>query len=79
MGSGQDAATAEMETLREEHGGEDGLLVEAMGNGQKITKAGLNTRIKELAKKNADNTEEWAMLGRYKKLMAEKRQRPKRQ
>ena len=60
-----------METLREEHGGEYGLLVEAMGNGQKITKAGLNVRIKELGKKNADNAEEWAMLARYKKLMAE--------
>ncbi|WLE95206.1 MAG: type I restriction-modification system subunit M [Candidatus Electrothrix communis] len=69
--SGLDSATAKMEALREEHNGEDGLLVEAMSDGQKITKAGLNARIKELGKKNADNAEEWAMLAQYKKLMAE--------
>ena len=33
--------------------GEDGLLVEAMGNGQKVSKAGLNARIKELAERYA--------------------------
>ncbi len=69
--SRQDSTTAEMETLREEQSGEDGLLVEAMSDGQKITKGGLNARIKELGKKNADNAEEWVVLARYKKLMAE--------
>jgi type I restriction enzyme M protein len=69
--SRQDSATAEMEALREEHSGEDGLLVEAMSDGQKVTKGGLNARIKELGKKNADNAEELALLARYKKLMAE--------
>lgn len=66
-----DSAVAEMEALQEEHGGEDGLLAEVLGDGQKITKGSLNARIKELGRKTADNAEEWAVLARCKKLLEE--------
>lgn len=46
-----DSAAAEMGSLQEEHGGEDGLLAEVLGDGQKITKGSLNARIKELGGK----------------------------
>jgi type I restriction enzyme M protein len=67
----QDSAAAELEALQEEHGGEDGLLVEAMGDGQKISKGGLNARIKELRRRTAENAEEWDVLARCKKLLEE--------
>jgi type I restriction enzyme M protein len=67
----QDSAAAEMESLREEHGGEDGLLAELMDGGQKITAASLSARIKELRRKTAENAEEWDVLAQYKKLLAE--------
>ena len=67
----QDSAAAEMESLREEHGGEDGLLAELMDGGQKITAASLSARIKELCRKTAENAEEWDVLAHYKKLLAE--------
>ena len=67
----QDSAAAEMESLREEHGGEDGLMAELMDGGQKITAASLNARIKELRRRTAENAEEWDVLAQYKKLLAE--------
>ena len=66
-----DSAAAELEALQEEHGGEDGLLADAMSDGQKITKGSLNARIKELGQRTADNAEEWDILARCKKLLAE--------
>jgi len=60
---------AQMEELREEHGGEYGLMVNAMDDKQKISKKNLQTAIKELGKKDADNAEEYDMLQQYKKLM----------
>jgi len=66
-----DSAAAEMESLREEHGGEDGLLAELLDGGQKITVASLSARIKELRRKTAENAEEWDVLAQYKKLLAE--------
>jgi type I restriction enzyme M protein len=62
---------ATMDELREEHGGEDGLLAEAMDDKQKISKKNLQTAIKEIGKRNADNAEEYDMLQKYKKLMDE--------
>jgi len=62
---------ATMDELREEHGGEDGLLVEAMDDKQKISKKNLQTAIKDMGKRNADNAEEYDMLHNYKKLMEE--------
>jgi type I restriction enzyme M protein len=60
---------AGMNELREEHGGEDGLLSNAIDDKQKISKKNLQITIKELSKRNADNAEEYDMLQAYKKLM----------
>jgi len=60
---------ATMDELREEHGGEDGLLANAMDDKGKISKGNLGKAIKELGKRNADNAEEYDMLDQYKKLM----------
>lgn len=60
---------AQMEELRGEHGGEDGLLANAIDDKGKISKASLAKAIKDLGKRNEDNAEEWDMLTAYKKLM----------
>ncbi|MBU0699877.1 hypothetical protein KKE26_01045 [bacterium] len=60
---------AKMDELREEHGGEDGLLSNAMDDKQKISKKNLQIAIKELGRRNADNAEEYDELQYYKKLM----------
>lgn len=62
---------ASMDELREEHGGEDGLLIEAMDDKQKISKKNLQSAIKDIGKRTADNAEEYDMLHKYKKLMEE--------
>jgi len=68
---------AQMEEMRDEHGGEDGLLVNAMDDKGKISKANLSKAIKEI-KDNVktqnfaspqDYEEELDMLTAYKKLM----------
>lgn len=64
-----EALNAKMEELREEHGGEDGLLVGAMDDNQKISKKNLQTALRELGKRDSDNAEEYDMLQAYKKLM----------
>jgi len=65
-----DTMNASMDELREEHGGEDGLLASAIDNG-KINKGNLAKAFKELGKRNADNAEEYDQLQAYKKLMEE--------
>ncbi len=60
---------ANMEELRDEHGGEDGLLSNAMDDKGKINRANLGKAIKELGKRNDDNAEEYDALATYKKLM----------
>jgi type I restriction enzyme M protein len=62
---------AAMDELREEHGGEDGLLAEAIDDKQKISKKTLQTAIKDIGRRSADNAEEYDMLQKYKKLMEE--------
>jgi type I restriction enzyme M protein len=64
-----ESLTANMDELREEHGGEDSLLVNAMDVKQKISKKNLQAAIKNLGKRNTDNAEEYDMLKQYKKLM----------
>ncbi len=64
-----ESLTAGMDELREEHGGEDGLLVNAMDVKQKISKKNLQVAMKDLGKRNAENAEEYDMLQQYKKLM----------
>jgi type I restriction enzyme M protein len=68
-----ESLTANMEELREEHCGEDGLLVNAVDVKQKISKKNLQAAIKELGKQNADNAEEYEMLQEYKKLMEDEK------
>jgi len=58
-----------MDELREEYGGEDGLLVNAMDDKGKISKGNLAKAVKDLGKRNADNTDEYDQLEAYKKLM----------
>jgi len=62
---------ATMDELREEQGGEDGLLAEAMDDKQKISKKNLQIAIKDIGKRTADNADEYDMLHKYKKLMEE--------
>ena len=62
---------ASMEEMREENGGEDGLLVNAIDDKGKISKGALSKAIKDLGKRNADNAEELDMLTAYKKLVDE--------
>jgi len=59
---------ASMDELREEHGGEDGLLATAIDNA-KISKGNMLKAMKELGKRNSDNAEEYDMQQQYKKLM----------
>jgi len=60
---------ANMEELREENGGEEGLLNNAIDDKGKISKANLAKAIKELDVRNEENAEEYDMLAVYKKLM----------
>jgi len=62
---------ANMEELRDEHGGEDGLLANAIDDKGKISKANLTKALKELGKRNEENAEEYDMLMQYKILMDE--------
>lgn len=76
-----ESLAAQMNELREEHSGEDGLLANAVDDKGKISKKTLDKAIKELSslfgsKKAAadDNAEETAMLRRYKILLDEETQ-----
>jgi type I restriction enzyme M protein len=60
---------AEMDEMREEHGGEDGLLANAIDDKGKISKGNLQKAIKELGRCSDDNGEEYDKLHAYKKLM----------
>lgn len=62
---------ANMEELRDEHGGEEGLLANAIDEKDKISKASLTKALKELGKRTQHNAEEYDMLTEYKKLMDE--------
>ncbi|MCF6149985.1 MAG: hypothetical protein E3K37_15130 [Candidatus Kuenenia sp.] len=71
-----ETAIAKMDELREEHGGEDGLLANAMDDKGKISKGNLQKTIKFVethgrASPQEDNAEEYDMLQNYKKLMDE--------
>jgi len=68
--SKQDTVVSEMEELREENSGEDGLLTEAMNDKGNISKATLKSRFKEIGKRNKENAEEYDLLKKYEKLMA---------
>lgn len=61
--------SANMEELKEEHSGEDGLLANALDDKQKISKKSLQYAIKELGTRNSDNADEYDIMQKYKKLM----------
>lgn len=60
---------SEMDELREEHGGEERLLANAIDDKGKISKGNLAKAIKDIGKKTEENSEEYEMLYKYKKLM----------
>jgi type I restriction enzyme M protein len=64
-----DAVAAEMEELREEHCGDEGLLTDAMNDKGKISKATLKKRQVEVGKRSSENAEEFDLLKSYEKLM----------
>ena len=68
--SEQDTTVAEMDEIREEHGGDEGLLADAMNGKGNISKATLKKRQKEIGKRNSENAEEFDLLKSYEKLMA---------
>ncbi|MDR4506207.1 MAG: type I restriction-modification system subunit M [Candidatus Scalindua sp.] len=66
-----ESLNARMDEMREEHGGEDGLLANAVDDKGKISKGNLQKAMKELGKRNNDNGEEYDLLQAYKNLMEE--------
>jgi len=64
----KDAIISQQEELQEEHGGEEGLLEEVIGDNGKITKTNVNKRIKEI-KKNPDFSDELELLQQYLHLL----------
>ncbi len=65
----QESLNSEMEELKEEQGGEDGLLANALNDAGNIIKGSLAKALKDLGKRDVDNAEEWDMLKQYQKLM----------
>ena len=68
-----ESLTANMDEQREEQGGEDSLLANAIDDKGKISKGNLGKAIKELGKRNAENAEEYDILKQYKKLMEDEK------
>ncbi len=64
-----DSVVAEMEELKEENSGDEGLLVEAMNDKGNISKKTLKDRLKEIGKRNSENADEFDMLKAYEKQM----------
>ncbi|MFH1633717.1 MAG: class I SAM-dependent DNA methyltransferase [Chloroflexota bacterium] len=65
--------SGQMDELKEEHSGEEGLLAEVVNDKGKITKGELNKRIKELTadggRPTADDQDEFDLLNRYLQFM----------
>ncbi|MEJ5315580.1 MAG: type I restriction-modification system subunit M [Tenuifilum sp.] len=70
-----EALNAQMEEVRDEHGGEEGLLANAIDDKGNISKANLSKAIKDVKTLHAaspqEYQEEYDMLMQYKKLMDE--------
>ena len=63
----QEAIAASLAELEEEHGGDEGLLVDAMNDKDKVTKASVKARL-AVIKKDTDAADERAVLERYLEL-----------
>jgi type I restriction enzyme M protein len=66
-----ESLNTQMDEMREEHSGEEGLLINALDDKQKISRKSLQQAIKDLGKLSDDNADEYNMLQSYKKLMDE--------
>lgn len=70
--SGRDAIVRQMEEMEEEHGGEEGLMADAKNDKDKITRASVQKRVKELTMDNGqlitEDEEELKILKLYLKL-----------
>jgi len=66
--SERDEIVTQMEEMKEEHGGEEGLLAEVINDKGIITKGELQKRIKEI-KHDKEAAEELKILQQYEKLM----------
>lgn len=64
-----DQAVSEMEEMKEEQGGDEGLLSDVVNEKGNITKGELNKRLKE-AKDEPDSEEELKVIQKYSDLMA---------
>jgi len=64
-----DQAVSKMEEMKEEQGGDEGLLSDVINEKGNITKGDINKRLKE-AKEESDSDEELAALQEYSDLMA---------
>jgi type I restriction enzyme M protein len=69
-------AGQELEELKEEYGGEEGLLAEVTNDKGNITKGSVSNRLKEISKSREDR-EEAALLQRYLDLLEEEALRKK--
>ena len=65
----KETIVSKMDEMREENGGDEGLLFEVIEDKNKITKKNLQVQIKQLNKSNKDDKEELDMLNAYLKLM----------
>ena len=70
MENKQDELLRLMDELREEHGGEEGLLNEVINDKGNITKGELQKRIKEI-KNDPESADELEILQQYEKMMTE--------
>jgi type I restriction enzyme M protein len=70
MESDRDEVVRVMDELKEEHGGEEGLLAEVINDKGSITKGDLQKRIKEI-KNDKEAADEFEVLKHYEKLMAD--------
>ncbi len=68
MERGRDEIVTNMEDMKEEHGGEEGLLAEVINDKGSITKGELQKRIKEI-RYDKDTVEELEVLQQYEELM----------
>ncbi|MCD6185173.1 MAG: N-6 DNA methylase [Deltaproteobacteria bacterium] len=69
-----DSVIVEMDEMREEHGGDEGLLTDAMNDKSNISKVTLKSRFKKIGKRNNENAEEYDLLKNYEKLMTKETQ-----
>ncbi len=69
----QEALTAQMDELNEEHGGDEGLLEEAKSEKGKVSKASIKARLKDLTmddgRPTMEDKDEFDLLNRYLQLI----------